>query len=83
MKVTLFGTRKYDFVDNRTSERKVGITAHYTSVSSNESVRGLEYGKFSVGVVSPMYVALDKLTLPCELNLEFNRYGNVVDFEVL
>ena len=83
MKVTVFGTRKYDFVDSRTDERKVGITAHYTCESNNADVKGLEYGKFGSAKDKPMYGILDNLTLPAQLNLEFNRYGGVVDFEVI
>ena len=41
MKVTVFGTKKYDFTDNRTGAQKVGITAHYTCLSNNSNVKGL------------------------------------------
>lgn len=83
MKVKVFGTKKYDFTDSRSGERKVGITAHYTCVSNNANVKGLEYGKFGSVIDNPMYGIIDNLNLPADLDIEFNRYGNVVDFEVL
>ena len=83
MKVTVFGTRKYDFVDSTTGERKVGITAHYTCESHSSAVKGLEYGKFGSEIDKPMYGHIDNLTLPAKLNVEFNQYRKVIDFEVL
>ena len=84
MKVTVFGTKKYDFTDNRTGAQKVGITAHYTCLSNNSNVKGLEYGKFGCAIENDyMYSLLNDLSLPCELDLEFNRYGNVIDFKIL
>ena len=83
MKVTVFGTRKYDFTDKTTGERKVGITAHYTCESTESNVKGLEYGKFGVDINKPMYGIIDNLILPVRLDLEFNQYRKVIDFEVL
>ena len=83
LEVTVFGTRTYDFKDKSTGVQKKGITAHYYCDSISTSVRGMEYGKFSVGVDSPMYGTVVNLKLPAELSLIFNQFGNVQDFEVL
>lgn len=83
MKVQVFGLRKYDFVDEKTKEKKTGVTAHYTFDEKNDNVIGKSYGKFSVGSDSDMYGAVMALPIPCELRLFFNRYGKVDDLEVL
>lgn len=83
MKVTVFGTRTWEMMDERSNEIRRGITAHYTTDSLNSSVRGLEYGKFSVPIDSPMYGTVQNMQLPAELKLEFNRYGKVSDFEIV
>lgn len=83
MKVTVFGTKKWELKDERTGEFRRGITAHCTSDSLSPNVRGLEYSKFSVDINSPMYSVVEQIELPANLDLTFNRYGKVQDFEVL
>ena len=82
MKVKVFGTKKYDFKDKNGVQR-TGITAHYMNESNNVLVKGMEYGKFGAAIDKPMYGIIDNLSLPADLDLEFDRYGNVIDFEVL
>lgn len=83
MKVTVFGTKTWRMVDEKSGEVREGITAHYTGQSVDSRVRGLEYGKFSVNVGSPMYGVVAAMNLPAELELTFNRFGKVADFEIL
>ena len=83
MKVQAFGLNKYDFIDEKTGERKEGVSVHYTCKPESNKWFGLQHGKFSVKVDSDMYGILMALQLPCELRLYFNRYGKVDDFELL
>lgn len=83
MKVNVFGTRTYSLTDEKTGEIREGVTVHYTQNPTNAGWKGLEWGKFSVSKDTPMYGAVMALKLPANLDLEFNRYGKVADFEVL
>lgn len=83
MKVNVFGARTYSLRDEKTGELREGVTVHYTQNPTNSDWKGLEWGKFSVAKSTPMYGTVMALTLPANLNLEFNRYGKVCDFEVL
>ena len=83
MKVQVFGIRTYEFQDEKTKEMKFGVTVHCMFDKTDGSVTGKDYFKFSVSKGSDMYGAVCSLVLPCELQLYFNRYGKVNDFEIL
>ena len=83
MKVEVFGVRPYEITDKDSGEIKKGVTAHYTQKAVSNGWRGLEYGKFSVDISSAVYGTVMNMPLPAKIDVEFNRYGRVVDFEVV
>ena len=78
-KMTVIGRKKLDFTPKGQQEPVTGIHLHCTH--SDPNADGLVGEKIFINVRSEMYAQAAALTLPCEINVNFNRYGKPESFE--
>lgn len=80
-KMTAIGRKKLDFTPKGQTEPVVGVQLFCTHPDSNTD--GLKGEKFFINVTSPLYASVAALTFPCDLEVNFNRYGKFESFTVV
>lgn len=80
-KMTVIGRKKLDFTPKGSTDPVVGLHLFCTHKSPN--VDGEAGEKIFINQRSELYSDALKLTIPCEINVNFNRYGKPESFEVI
>lgn len=80
-KMTAIGRKKLNFTPKGQQDPVSGVQLFCTLPDTNTD--GLRGEKFFVNVTSPLYASVVALTFPCELEVNFNRYGKLESFSVV
>lgn len=81
-KLSVFGMQHVDFSDK--SGRQVqGISLHCMCSAPNQYWKGLGYTKLWFPLNSDLYQQVASLPVPCELQVDFNRFGKPSSLDVL
>lgn len=80
-KMTVIGRKKLDFTPKGQQEPVTGVHLFCTHPATNSD--GLVGEKIFINTRSEMYPQAEALTFPCEINVNFNRYGKPESFEVI
>lgn len=80
-KMTVIGRRKLDFTPKGQQDPVTGLHLFCTHPATNTD--GLAGEKIFFNIRSEMYNQAAALPIPCEINVNFNRWGKPESFDVL